>query len=278
MSRSKIADKMIKYLEDRVNCENILKFVDQYKKSTLGTAKEAVIQELMVDNTGVAFKVIKYNNSDSYVRKKGEMRDRNWAENMFKIFDFTTESNYTGFEYFPYLYGVLICHDEASKISTMNIFYEVFDGNLAELIDKIDHPSDWYDIVFQIIMINYYMNTIHGYLYYDGTPENHLYKKLPKPYYKDYEFGGHKFRVNHKYLINMWGFNYMEEITENTKERMETNIDNLLKYLGKKNMKQLNNPPSDRILKLLNEVKNSPENTISILNSYYNRGPVKESN
>ena len=271
MSRTKISEKMIKYLEDRINCENVIRFTEKTLESELGKGKEAVVNKLVIDGTPVAYKVIKYNNSDDYVRKKGEMRDKKWAKNMFEIFDFMTEANYTGFEYFPYLYGVLICHNDETNISTMYIFYEVFDGDLTDLFNKIEHPSDWYDIIFQLIMINYYITFVHGYIYYDGSPQNHLYKKLPKPYYKDYEIEGHKFKINHKYLLALWDFNYMEKLTEESKERIQSNIDLLLKYIqSNKHKGQIKNPPSDRILKLLNEVKDNPENTISILDTYYN--------
>lgn len=262
MNRSKISDKMIKYLEDRVNCENIIKFVTNNADDT-PVEDYNTIDRIVVDKVPVAFKIVSY----SEQIENEQTKTKAWIKNMFKIFDFITESNYTGFEYFPYLYGVLTCHDETNKISTVYIFYEHFDGNLVKLFDTIEHPSDWYDIVFQMVMINYYINVLHNYSY-NSSPKNHLYKKMHKPIYKDYEVDNFKFRISHKYLIVIWDIESMEPVS-NEVDATGSNISSILKYLNDPE-NHLKIPASNRILKLLNDVKNNPENSISILNTYYN--------
>jgi len=260
MSREKIASKMVKYLEERINCENVIKFADQTKENKM------VAEKLIVDNTPIAFKIINYNDDENYIKKnKSDSNDRLWLQNMFNTFDFMTEANYTGFEYFPYLYGVLNCHnDENSKVY---LFYEFFDGNLVELINQIGHPSEWYDIVFQMIMINYYIQSMNGYQYNNGILQNHLYKKLSKPYYKEYQIENHIFNINHKYLIALWDFVFIVKTPEN-KNEIITNIDYLLNFLTE-NKDKIKIPPSGRIIKLLHDIKNNPNNTIDVLFQYY---------
>ena len=130
----------------------------------------------------------------------------------------------------------------------------------------MEHPSEWYDITFQMIMINYYIQTINGYQYDNGSPENHYYKKLEKPIYKEYYIENYKFNINHKYLIVLWDIEKIEKTNQN---KYPSNIKLLIKYLDdhKDNIKIF---PSPRIIKLLNEVIDNQNNTISILNQYYN--------
>lgn len=268
MDRIKSAEYMINYLEKRINCKNIIKFADEHMQSKLGEGKEAIVNELKIGKTSVAFKIMKYNDTEGYIRiKKTDPKDKIWVNNMFDTFDFMTEANYTGFGYFPYLYGVLNCHEEEN--SKIYVFYEVFDGNLIDLINNIQHPSEWYDIVFQMIMINYYIETINGYRYNDGTVQNHLFRKLDKSYYKEYQLDNYKFSINHKYLIVLWDINYMEKITEENKSQVISNIDFLIKYLdtNKDHIKIL---PSGRIISLLHDVKNNPNNVPNLLDQYYN--------
>jgi len=267
MSRSKIAKKMIDYLEERINCENVMTYTKKYYDKKLGEGRESVVDQLMIDNTPVAFKIMKYNDRENYVRKEStDPKDRTWVKNLFFTFDFMTEANYTGFEYFPYLYGVLNCHEEEN--SRIYIYYEAFDGSLIDLFKQMEHASEWYDVVFQMIMINYYIEVVNGYRYNDGRPKNHLYRKYAKPFYKEYILEGTKFNINHKYLIVMWDFNYMEKITEANKNMVVSNIDFLLRYF-RDNKDNIKIYPSARIIKLLTEVKNHPENTVNILKEYY---------
>lgn len=273
MSRIKNARRIISYLEERINCKNVMKFVDETMNKVLNKDKEMKITHLNIDGISTAFKMMNYNDLDNYVRKnENDPKDKTWVKNIYDIFDFMTEANYTGFEYFPYLYGVLDCHNgENSKIY---IFYETFDDNLIDLINKIEHSSEWYDIVFQIIMINYYILIVNEYRYDNATLQKHFYKKLEKPYYKEYELDGNKLIINHKYLIVLWDFNHMEKMTEDNKNVIITNIDYLLKYLSD-NKDKIKIPPSSRIIKLLHEIKNNPKNTPTILFQYYDNEQKK---
>ena len=267
MSRSKIADQMIKYLEKKINCENIIKHINENKNHP----KE---DKLIINEIAVAFEIIQYDDDPEYDKEKIRESDNPDYDNdkkklsekdvdkIFAVYDFMTEANYTGFEYFPYLYGVLNCHEGSN--SRVYTFYESFDGNLINLIQKIDHPSEWYDIAFQIIMINYYIQIVNAYSYNNGEPQNHLYKKLAKPYYKLYQIDGIEFNINHKYLLVIWNITHIKKITD--KMRISSNISLLLEYLEKNTPKI---PPSSRIINLFNNIKSNPENTLTILKEYY---------
>lgn len=301
MSRIKITDKMIKYLEDRLNCKNVIKFIDE--NTNIHPNK------LVVDKTPVSYKIDKFGDNDDGDNDDGDNGDndnngdnnnndnnngdkilpKSIKKNMFERFDFITEANHTGFEYFPYLYGVLTCH--AGTIDTVYTFYELFDDDLTKLFVQITQPSDWYDITFQLVMINYYISTVQRYEYRNATPQNHLYKKLPSPYYKDYELDKHKFKISHKYLVVLWDFDILEQTTNttdtnttdtNTTDTVTTdtnttdtnnisssksNIEYLLEYLETANLEV---PLSGRLVKLLNRIKDHPENTIQLLDSVYN--------
>lgn len=256
MSRGKITTKMINYLEKRVNCENIIKFVDRlvdmHNKN-----------KLLVGEIPVFFDIVPYNDNSDYKQKSvSDPKDNQWIQKKFETFDIMTESNHIGFEYFPYLYGVLNCHDgERSKVY---IFYEFFDGSLIKLIDNMEHPSEWYDVVFQMTVIDYYLKT-SGYDYSNAIPENHFYRKLEKPYYKEYLLNNIKFNINHKYLIVM---GIWVDIFEKSEEKNPSNISLLLKYL-EENKEQIKIPPSQRIIKLLNDLNDHPENIPDVLSSYY---------
>lgn len=267
MIRINIAEKMIKYLEERINCDNVMTYHDKYYDSILGKGNEARIDKLTIRKIPVAFKILKYNDEENYARvNKLDPKDRIWKKNLFDTFDFMTEANYTGHPYFPYLYGVLDCHDRSnSKIYT---FYEIFDGNFIELMNKLEHASDWYDICFQMILINYYIEVVNGYRYNDGKPANHLFRKYSKPFYQKYELEGYNFNINHKYLIVLWDFNYMEKITDENRSIIVSNIDFLIRYL-EKNKDSIKIYPSNRIIKMLNEIVANSKDSIKILNSYY---------
>ena len=268
MDRSKIAAKLIKYLEERINCENVIKFAQETNDSLLGKGLESEVDKLIIESVPIAFKIIKYNDEENYIKEsETDANDRTWLKNLFDTFDFMTDANHTGFEYFPYLYGVLNCHEgENSKVY---IFYEAFEGNLIKLINQMEHPSEWYDIVFQMIMINYYIEVLNGYLYNYGTPQNHLYRRLPKAIYREYELGDFKFKINHKYLIVLWDFNFMEKITDENRDKIVANTTYLLNYINA-NKDKLKIPPSGRIIKLLYDVQNHSKEIPSILNQYYN--------
>lgn len=262
MSRSTIATKLISYLEERINCENVMKFADKTKKSS-----DTDIDKLLIENISVSFEIVKYNDDTKNNNNEINIKSKTDIQNLFDVFDFMTEANYTGFEYFPYLYGILNCHDGSN--SKIYMYYESFDGNIIDLIDNIQHISEWYDIVFQMIMMNYYIQIINGYVY-DGYLKNHLFKKLSKPYNKLYQFKNFKININHKYIIVLWNINFIEKVSDKTKNKIVSNINNLLQFLNE-NKNNIKNFPSNKIIKLLHEIKNNP-NVEDVLQQYY--GPV----
>lgn len=270
MSRQKLANAMIDYLEAKINCKNVEKFIQTTTVEEIGKGKESIVFKLGIEKDFLALKIMNYNGSENYIRKdKNDAKDRLWVENLFFTFDFMTESNYLGFEYFPYLYGVLDCENTSDVSNKIFIFYEIFDGDLGKLLENLEHPSEWYDIIFQMANINFYIEVVQGYRYNDGTVVNHLYKKITKPYYKEYNLEDVKFNINHKYLIVLWDFNYMEKITTKNKNMVTSNLTFLIRYI-EKNKTKINIEPSPRIINLINDLIKNPESTIKILDMYYN--------
>ena len=292
MNRQKITDTMKKYLEDRLNCENVMEYIDKKILEKAVETNAIIIRKLLINDIPVTVEIINYNDTENTdevlpnnksINKQFKIYDsitgaiytetentdevlpnNNLITQQFKIYDFITEANYTGFEYFPYLYGVLNCHDKNN--SRLYVFREYFEGNLLQLLlTKLEHPSEWYDIIFQLVMINYYIKAVNKYNY-NGYPGNHLYNKLSKPIYQNYKLDNYEFNINHKYLIVLWDLQYLNKIN-NTDEI--TNIDLLLKMLEDKTI-QPKIPPSARILKLLHDIQDNPENVLEILDQYYN--------
>lgn len=259
MNRINITKKMVDFLEEKVNCENVMKFADSYKESPESLA------QLKIDNVSVAFDIIDYDDTieQTYVSKTNKSREE--INQIFKRFDFITEMNYTGFECFPYLYGVLNCHsDENSKIY---VFYEAFEGKLNDLILNLNHPSEWYDIAFQVVLINYYLEIINGYTFNTESLQCYYYKKLDKPIYKEYLIENHPIKVNHKYLIVLWDLEHLNLIDEKVFVPMQS-INYLMEYL-EKNKNDIKVQPSNRITKLFKEVTDNPKKIPEILEQYY---------
>lgn len=270
MKRIKVTEKMVKFLGKVANCKNIINFLNKYyanKSESSGDKKNR--NKLIIRNIPVAFYLIRYNDDESYkMGKNDDIKDTKWKKNVYTIFDFITESNYTGFEYFPYLYGVLDCH--SGKDSRIYVFYEYFDQKLIEIINSLEHPSEWYDIAFQLISICYYMHIINSYKYDEGL-ESYLCKKMDKPYHKKYDLNGNIVTVSHNFVIVLYCYYPMRKLTE--EDEIMGTIDLLLTYTqnNKDNMKV---PPSKRIIKLLYDVKNDPLKTVDILYQYF--GPFQD--
>lgn len=263
MSRIKVADKMIQYLEDRINCKNVMKFAEEKTESILEESDDIFISELKIDSTIVSFQIIKYDDtqSDETSDKRNKASIKIFNDN----FDFMTGSNLAGFEYFPYLYGVLNCHLEVN--SKVYIYYENFEGSLLQLINLVEHASEWYDIAFQLVVIDHYVRFISGYQYHTNDLKNFLYKKHPKPYYRQYDITGHNFSVSNKYLIVLWDIELTKRPHNASNEY--TIIDAILDYVKKETSIKI--PPSNRIIKMFQEIKQKPENTIELLEQYYSR-------
>ena len=249
--RLDITENMIKYLNQKLNCSNVIDFIEQQ------TEKEQP-KKIAIGSTIVAYEIRMYKNM-----AEAEKTD-------FRIFDFTVNANFDGYGYFPNIYGVLNCTDD-DKL-TSYIFYEAFKADLLKLFEELTHPSEWYDIVFQLIMINYYIENIRKYQY-TTTLAGHLYRKLAKPYYQTYNTGGYQYSVNHKFLIVLWDMKELKKISDADKPSVR-NIDLLENYLTE-NSHKLKIAPSTRILTLLHEVRINPKDTAQILYKYY--GESKES-
>jgi hypothetical protein len=249
MDRLHLADKMILFLEDRINCDNVNKYHEEFFDSTI--EENSKVDKLIINKKPVLFTILYYDNSQE-----------EWKKELFQRFDFMTEANYTGYSYFPYLYGVLDCYNQDK--GKIYVYYEFFEGTLTELINNIEHPSDWYDICFQLVLINYYINQISKISYKNAIPQNHLFRKYPKPFYQKYELENYEFNINHKFLIVLWNF----DLIYSNNNQVENNIGLLIEYL-EKNKNSIKIMPSNRIIKMLNEINKTPEKAISILSEYY---------
>lgn len=283
MSRAKNTKILIEYLKKYINCDNIEKFIQKHTDDEFINASSCYMDtQLIIKNIPVSCKIIQY--SDDTAEDNNDIINRNQIDTIFKYFDFITESNHTGFEHFPYLYGVLDCrNNENSKVY---LLFENFQGNLIHLINSIEHPSEWYDIAFQIVMINYFTFDLNKYRYPNGSMYNHLYNKLPKPYYQDYELDGIKFNVSHKYLIVMWNLKLSIDVENNkcsdkddgelmingfgddSNLSFKTNIEYLLQYVSE-NDNKVKIKPSPRITSFLKGVAENPSNTVKLIIEYY---------
>jgi hypothetical protein len=245
MNRLQIATKMISYLEKKVNCENVIKFAERYQQD---------VNKLIINNVSVNYEIDVYNKEF----------DKDRMNRKFAVFDFMTEANHTGFEHFPYIYGVLNCHNEND--SKLYIYHEYFDGNLKELIQNMNHASEWYDIIFQMIMINYYFQTVNKSSYQKGEVDDHLFKKLPKPYYRQYNIEGQILDISHRYLIVIWNIDRLDDVVIDN--IIPTNLVKLVEYLNDYR-DRVRIFPSNRIIKLLSDVTSNFSDITNILTEYY---------
>lgn len=243
--------KMVDYLESKINCENIMKFADSHNVSN----ENDFHKKLVVNKIKVAFEIYPYD----------RVKDKEEIDNIHQIYEFITESNYTGFEYFPYLYGVLVCHENIGNSSYLYTFYEEFDSTLDKLINEISHPSEWYDVVFQLAMINDYLQNSEKYQY-NSSINNHLYRRLEKPITVEYNLLGQVLKIRHSILIVVKDFKNIKKITDDEISKHRSNIIELSEYLTNNTIKTM---PSDRILKLINVLIENIEDTSKILGKYY---------
>ena len=213
--RAKNADVIIKYLEQRVNCVNAMQYVD-----------ELIIDDsddhLKIDKIDVLFEIYDYDENDDYYI--------NWKSNLYERYDFMSMSNNLGFEYFPYIYGVLDCHQDID--SKIYIYYEYFEYTLDNMLLDLNHSSDWYDIVFQLSMITYYISVISSKKYTNAKISYHLCDRLDKPYNKEYELNDKKILINHKYIIVLNDFDLNDSpsilVHEKNKEKMHRVTESIL--------------------------------------------------
>lgn len=249
MDRSKIADKLIKYLDKNINCNNLVNYIEKNKKST----DTLIVSDVPIMYRGYTFHKVSDNKFDDEYDK------------FINVLDFTTDSNYLGSEHFPYIYGVISCYENDSN--NVYVFKEAFSGNISELFDTMTHISEWYDIIFQILIIDKYVEHDHDLELLDLNVSQLLFKKHPRPIYKSYTIDSINLTINHKFLIVV--------DMDATKLKKGKTTCNLLRYLRKliNESSDLVIKPSPVINKLLDDLIDSwwEPSILDILNTYYNR-------
>jgi len=252
-SRGKIANRLYQYLEERINCTNVMSYMDKYRDDD-GSSN------LTIESVPVASRIIEY--VDSVDTKSGTI-NKTTIDHTYDWYDFVSEANHTGFEYFPYIYGILDCHN--GPHSKVYILYEMFDGALIELFNQITQPTEWYEILFQIVMIHYYISGVANQTYAKGSVNNHLYKKYKHPIKKQYTLGDYQFEIFHRNLIVGWDF----ELGTENQIPSSTSIDLIITYF-KEHGDSLPVKPTGRLMHLLYDIQKSPKDIPKILNQYYN--------
>jgi hypothetical protein len=251
MDRQKIANKLIKYLDKNVNCKNLLSYIDKLKTNE---------DKILVSDVPISFKTYSFDLID--VNKMGTDYD-----NLINLLDFMTDSNNLGAEHFPYVYGVLICYE--NTIGKVHVFSEAFFGSFLELLDSLTHISEWYDIIFQITIIDKYLELDNNLEYVNPLPEQLLFKKYSKPIYKSYTIDSIDFTINHKFLI----------VIDNMTLESGKNSCNLLKALREwinKYSDKIKIKPSSAVIKLLDDIISSwwTKSTLETLKSVYIKTPT----
>lgn len=262
--RRKISGKIYKYLEDRINCANILEQLDLTDK-----------KQITIDLIPVVVDVLKYTDDDKNDDKK--ILSKKELDGYYDRFEYISTANHTGFEYFPYLYGILNCSDTKQ----VYVLYETFDGTLDELFKILEQGSDWYETIFQVILIHYYMTSINK-ISYSCNIKNHLYQKYKFPKKRQYTLGEYKFDLYHKNLIVLWDFTLesnSNESNSNNESKSDMRFIDLFIDFFNKNKDEFKVQPSMRIIKMLNDIKHINNSEIpKILDNYYNskKEPSKE--
>ena len=101
----------------------------------------------------------------------------------------------------------------------------------------------------------------------NNTINNYYYKKLDKPYNKEYVFGENKIKVKHKYLIVFFDIEY------NKNNTIKNSIQELLIYIEKDNDIQIK--PSEKVLNMLRNVVKNSDSYIDIITRYYASATTK---
>lgn len=258
--RRKTASKIYKHLEDRVNCTNILEFMRTHTSDSRDSRDSRESSELTIESISVTSEIIKYTDNDS--ASSSEVLSKSKLNKIYDRYDFISEANHTGFEYFPYLYGVLDCH--SGMDSKVYVIYEMFDGTLDTMLSEIEHASDWYETIFQICLIHHYIINIAKASYSGATVPHHLYQKYKFAKKRQYTLGEFKFELYHKNLVVLWDFQL-----ETPSSNSPPNLKHLLDYITT-NGSKFKIQPSPRLIRMLNEIISTPADIPKILDSYYN--------
>jgi hypothetical protein len=229
-NRWSTAEKLIEYMEKRCDCDSVTKLAS--KKSLLGT--EITYREI----------------SHDLITK----------DDLYSYLHFITDANNLGFTYFPYLYGVLAC----SNTRSVHIFMEYYPSTLQETIMNLKHNSEWYDLLFQLLIITSYLDKFSPFSHNGNMLSTFFCNRLDKPYYTDYKINNQVITINHLFNIFHFDTSIQEKNTSNYHVLLLLDqISNILPSVP------TNVTPSPNIIKLLDEIKNNPDNLSTIIYNWY---------
>lgn len=248
MSRINMSKKLRDVFNEKVNCINAIEFIDN--KNIVKTDDE--LPYVIIEETPVDFVVIKYHDTTDDTAK-----NRKYIEDVFRKFDFMSFSNAEGYDYFPYLYGVLDCRNKED--SAVYTFYEYFPYSITHLVANISHASEWYDIVFQLSLLNYLLHKSD--LKFD--PSKIRYRRLEKPYRKEYEMDSSNLTIKKLFDISVVDYNIYDD-----KTTFPLPLEYLKQYINN-NREILPIPPSHNVEAIIDALLSDIDNTYDILASKY---------
>lgn len=244
MSRKKISDSARLYLSEKLNCINVIEYIDSDNNKN---------NYFLVDGVKNKYEIYEYDNNDK--------KDLQKIDKIYDKFDVMADANHAGHTYFPFLYAVLNCHH--GKKSKIYVFYEYFPFTFKDFENKISHNSEWYDIILQIAMINYYIFHNIG-PEYSSRIGDILWTRLDKPYYMTYNFDNITRSISRKFDIVVKKY---RKIHSNSKSLVE-DFQSFILNIDDKKMQE-NTAPTKKILDILDEIVKNPINTLEILSKSY---------
>lgn len=244
MNRSKTALEMIDYLENTLNCQKVIKFIDRRTESLDNIHHETPdSRTLMIKKTPVAFHLFSFDVNHTLY------------QDLINKFDFMTRINHEGFDYFPYIYGVLNCIDET--LQRTYVFSEKTDTDLMHLFNDLQGASDWYDLSLQAAMMDHYLGEEFKYYDYGGDPQHFQVIKIDRPSRAEYIIGDElKISTIHKFKLVYWKTSPMP-----TSGRL---TETLLKMSKKGEIEM-----PKKVVEMLTEITTNPGAVMTILGRYY---------
>ena len=233
MTRKTNTLKMIKYLENRINCENVMEFASRHNCDSNKCY-------MKIDEIPVFFEIIKYNKNDN-------------MNNLFTTFDLMTKTNHTDIEIFPYIYGVLNCNNDLEEINYLYIYYEPFNDDLNSFIKNMNHISDWYSLIFGIALIEKFQfdNEI---TFQETDLKNILFRKLSEP---------KKIKMNDIINVTKFIFCYWSlEPFDTIKPDKCVFFEEILRLI---NNREFVVEPSKKIVSVIEELANNPTKISEII-------------
>jgi hypothetical protein len=233
-ARQSTAKFMVNYLKETVECGNIMEFIKEH------ATKDSL--KMTINGRPTDIQIININ--------------REIDPKISKTLDIMMEFNYSDNECFPYLYGILICRNDDTKSGKGYILYEGQDGYLFDLLKHLTNQSDWYELIFQIIIINYYLRDYK----FNSTSNVYQYRALTNARRKDYTLSNVDIKIYHKFVVSVTGLTVIEN-------NGEINLD-ILKDV-KTLAETVDVKPSLRAIELIDEVLEHPDKIPDILVKYY---------